>query len=59
MDGGDVQGGQQFGQQGAEVFAGGLVESGQGLIEQQQGGRNGQRPGQGDPLAFAAGQRSR
>ena len=59
VDGGDVQGGQEFGQQRAQVFAGGLVEGGQGLIEQQQAGLDGQRPGQGDPLAFAAGQRSR
>ena len=59
VHGGDVESGQEFGEQRAQVFAGGLVERGQGLIEQQQAGLDGQRPGEGDPLAFAAGQRSR
>ena len=59
VHGGNVQGGQEFRQQRAEVFAGGLVQGGQGFIEQQQCGLDGQGPGEGDPLAFAAGQRSR
>ena len=41
VHGGDVQGGQEFGEQCAQVFAGGLVERGQGFIEQQQAGPDG------------------
>jgi hypothetical protein len=36
----------------------GRVAGGQGLVEQQQAGPDGQGPGEGDPLAFAAGQRA-
>jgi len=38
MDGGDFEIGQQFLQQRAHVFAGWLVQCGQGLVEQQQAG---------------------
>ena len=40
----------------AGLEAGAGVEGGQGLVEQQQPGLGGQRPGQGDPLGLAAGQ---
>jgi hypothetical protein len=46
-------------QQSAHVFAGGLVERGQRLVEEQDSGVDRQGAGEGYPLAFAAAERSR
>ena len=59
VDSGDVEAGEDFLQQAAHIFAGGLIERGQWLVEQQQGGLDRQGAGQGYPLAFAAAERAR
>ena len=50
---------QDVAQVGGEPLAQAAVERRQRLVEQQQPGPDGQRPGQRDPLALAAGQRGR
>ena len=49
-----VEGGQVAAQVAADLAAGAGVEGGQRLVEQQQAGLGGQRPGQRDPLGLAA-----
>ena len=51
---GDPGGGQQPAQVVAQVVALGGVERGEGLVEEQEVGCAGQRPGQGHPLGLAA-----
>ena len=48
--------GQVVGEVGADLRAGGRVERGQRLVEQEQPRPRHQRPGQGDPLGLPAGQ---
>ena len=52
-----VEGGEVAAQVAADVAAGAGVEGGERLVEQEQAGLGGQRPGQRDPLRLAAGQR--
>jgi hypothetical protein len=50
---------EQLLQRGAHVFAGGLVQGGQGLVQRQEGWPDGQCAGQGPALAFASAERAR
>ena len=54
VNGRDSKFGEEFLQEHAHVFAGGLVEGRKGLIEQQQAGLDRQDTGEGDALTFAA-----
>src|SRR5215213_8698628 len=53
---GAVEGGQVAAEVAADLGAGGGVEGGQGLVQEQQPGVASHGPGQGDPLGLAAGQ---
>ncbi len=47
----------EVGAQGVpDVGAGGLVEGGEGFVEDEEPGAGGERPGEGDPLGLAAGE---
>jgi len=58
VDDRDVQPQKKVVQDAAEGFAGGLVQCGQRLVEQQQPRSGGERSSERGPLTFPAGQRS-